>query len=96
MLLLWPEQMQASESNNKNAFKSIYEKHCVVCHGEQGDGKSRAQFGMDPSPRDFTTDEAWETLSRRRMISSVTHGRLGTGMVSFSNKLSNAEMAGGD
>ncbi|MCC6303323.1 MAG: c-type cytochrome [Gammaproteobacteria bacterium] len=65
----------------------LYQHHCAACHGEHGDGKSRAQFGLDPPPRDFTTAEAWQELSRERMILSVTYGRPGTAMVGWGDRL---------
>lgn len=34
--------------------KVLYAKHCVGCHGEKGDGKGPAAYGLDPKPRDFT------------------------------------------
>lgn len=71
----------------------LYTKHCSICHGDNGDGNSRAKGGMDPQPRDFTTPEAAVELSRERMISSVTHGRPGTAMMAHKGRLSDAEIA---
>ena len=34
--------------------KRVYEKYCVGCHGEKGDGKGPAARFLDPKPRDFT------------------------------------------
>ena len=75
-------------------FEQQYKNDCSVCHGERGDGKSRAQYGLDPPPRDFTTRAAQEELSRERMITSVTYGRPGTAMVGWGKRLSAAEIAG--
>ncbi|MGE0372469.1 MAG: cytochrome c [Gammaproteobacteria bacterium] len=72
----------------------LYQHNCAACHGEHGDGKSRAQFGLDPPPRDFTAAAAWQELSRERMILSVTHGRPGTAMVGWGGRLSEGEIAG--
>lgn len=72
----------------------LYERHCAACHGENGDGRSRAQFGLDPPPRDFTTAQAWRELSRERMIVSVTHGRPGTAMAGWGSRLSEEQIAG--
>ncbi len=73
---------------------ALYQRHCAVCHGERGDGRSRAQFGLNPPPRDFTTAESWYELSRERMITSVKYGRPGTAMVGWGKRLSDAEIAG--
>lgn len=32
-----------------------YMNYCRACHGDAGDGKGPASFGLRPSPRDFTT-----------------------------------------
>lgn len=71
----------------------LYTKHCSICHGDNGDGNSRAKGGMNPPPRDFTTPEAAEELSRERMISSVTYGRPGTAMMAHKGRLSELEIA---
>lgn len=73
---------------------ALYQRHCAVCHGERGDGQSRAQFGLNPPPRNFTTAEAWYELSRERMITSVKYGRPGTAMVAWGKRLSDAEIEG--
>ena len=72
----------------------VYHEHCVVCHGEKGDGQSRVRDSLDPPPRDFTSPEARAQLSRERMIRSVTEGRPGTAMVAFGAKLSSETIAG--
>lgn len=71
----------------------LYQHNCAACHGETGDGKSRAQYGLNPPPRDFTAAAAWQELSRERMILSVTHGRPGTAMVGWGGRLSDGEIA---
>jgi mono/diheme cytochrome c family protein len=35
--------------------KAIYERFCVSCHGDQGDGHGYATEWLDPTPRDFTS-----------------------------------------
>ncbi len=89
----WPGGVVAAE---KETFRpdgaALYQKHCAVCHGERGDGRTRARRGLDPPPRDFTTARAREELSRERMIASVTHGRPGTAMMPFAGRLSAAEI----
>jgi mono/diheme cytochrome c family protein len=67
--------------------KQLYNKFCSVCHGDKGDGDSRAAGSFDPRPRNFTAPEAATELSRERMIRSVTNGRPGTAMVGHAKKL---------
>lgn len=65
----------------------LYSEHCAGCHGEQGDGMTRARRGLNPPPRDFTSALAKTELTRSRMIQSVTHGRPNTAMMAFSERL---------
>ena len=65
----------------------IFKDYCSVCHGERGNGSSRAQGGLFPKPRNFTTIEASKELSRSRMIFSVTYGRPNTAMSAWGRRL---------
>jgi cbb3-type cytochrome c oxidase subunit III len=72
----------------------IFHNYCSVCHGDKGDGQTRAKNGLVPPPRNYTTPEAAVELSRERMISSVTHGRPGTAMIAWGSELSDKEIEG--
>ncbi len=74
-------------ASGKKDVAALYLKNCSICHGDKGDANTRAQSGMFPKPRDFTTAEAAIELTRERMIKSVTEGRPGTAMVSHKKKL---------
>jgi len=76
------------------AAGKIYSENCAVCHGDHGDGKSRARYGLEPPPRDFTSPGAAAELNRQRMINSVVAGRKGTAMVAWHGRLSMAEIEG--
>lgn len=34
--------------------KAVYDRYCMSCHGEQGDGRGYSARWLDPRPRDFT------------------------------------------
>lgn len=72
---------------------AIYKQYCAVCHGERGDGQTRARRGLNPPPRDFTTPLARAELTRERMLTAVTHGRPGTAMMAFDRRLNEAEIS---
>lgn len=72
---------------------AVYVEHCQVCHGDKGDGNTRVRRGLTPPPRDFTSARARQELSRERMINSIAHGRPGTAMVGFGQRLSEEEIA---
>ncbi|MBI3773733.1 MAG: c-type cytochrome [Gammaproteobacteria bacterium] len=83
-----PAAVSASEA------EQIFRQNCAVCHGDKGDGQSRARFGLNPPPRDFTSPQAAAELTRARMIASVTHGRKGTAMVGWQGRLSQNQIEG--
>ncbi len=78
---------------DKKDIAALYLKNCSICHGDEGDANTRAQSGMYPVPRDFTTTEAAIELTRERMIQAVTDGRPGTTMVAHKKRLSEQEIA---
>lgn len=86
--------MPSAELSQAAEYAPLYRQNCSACHGDKGDGKSRAQNGLRPPPRNFTTAAAWQELSRERMITSVTFGRPGTAMVGWQGRLSEAQIAG--
>lgn len=70
----------------------IFHNYCSVCHGDKGDGQTRARNGLVPPPRNYTTPEAAVELTRERMIYSVTNGRPGTAMIAWGHELSGKEI----
>ena len=40
-------------SGEASAGLQLYQRHCAVCHGDQGDGKGTAAYLLSPVPRDF-------------------------------------------
>ena len=85
--------MLASASADSSRGRAVYSKNCSVCHGEKGDGRSRAQNSLNPPPRDFTSPASKTELSQQRMITSVTYGRPETAMAGFKNQLSSADIS---
>jgi mono/diheme cytochrome c family protein len=71
---------------------ALYHNYCSVCHGDQGDGQSRAQGSLKPPPRDFTTPQALQELTRDRMLAAVKGGVPGTAMVAWKTQLSDAQI----
>jgi len=72
---------------------ALYHNYCSVCHGDQGDGQSRAQGSLKPPPRDFTTPQAMQELTRDRMLAAVKGGVPGTAMVAWKTQLNDAQIA---
>lgn len=72
----------------------IFRHYCSVCHGDKGDGQSRARNSFAVPPRNYTTPEAAIELTRERMIHSVTNGRPGTAMIAWRTELTPTEIEG--
>jgi mono/diheme cytochrome c family protein len=71
---------------------SLYHKFCSVCHGDKGDGRSRAQNSFVRPPRDFTkTPES--VMPRQYMIDIVKNGKSGTAMVGWKTQLNEEQIA---
>ncbi|MDP3841718.1 MAG: c-type cytochrome [Oxalobacteraceae bacterium] len=85
--------MPASASSDSSRGRIVYSKNCSVCHGEKGDGRSRAQASLNPPPRDFTAPAARAELTQQRMITSVTFGRPDTAMAGFKTQLSKEDIS---
>lgn len=67
----------------------LYHNYCSVCHGDRGDGRSRASNSLVPPPRDFTTAT---NLTRETMIAVVTNGKPGTAMTGWTSQLTEKEI----
>ena len=72
---------------------ALYHNYCSVCHGDKGDGKSRAAGSLSTIPRDFTSAEARRVLTRESIAAVIALGRPGTAMVAWRTKLSDKDIA---
>jgi DMSO reductase family type II enzyme heme b subunit len=69
-----------------NAGKAVYERKCLLCHGEKGDGKGPAAELLRPAPRDFSSGiykirtTANKIPADKDVFDLVTHGMPGTSM----------------
>ncbi len=71
----------------------LYRSYCSVCHGDKGDGKSRAAGALSTVPRNFTSADSKRELSRERIVAAIAAGRPGTAMVSYRTQLSDSDIA---
>ncbi len=91
----WPRDTIAADSPKAGdtiRADLLYHNYCSVCHGDRGDGRSRAQSSLVPPPKDFTTVQAIAELTRERMIAATAAGKPGTAMVGWSTQLRPAEI----
>lgn len=67
---------------------AIYHNYCSVCHGDRGNGDSRAVNSLNPPPRDFTA----YALPHDYMVQIVAKGKAGTAMVGWDTQLTAPEI----
>ncbi|MBF0382953.1 MAG: c-type cytochrome [Magnetococcales bacterium] len=79
------------KKTNHEIGRKIYNFRCYYCHGYSGDAATLATTFLDPKPMDFTKADQDE-LTLERIISAITDGREGTGMVSFTSVLNPEEI----
>ena len=73
------------------AGRTLYQFYCYQCHGYAGNARTLASTFLDPPPRDFRSADP-EQLSQDAMVNAITHGKPGTAMVSFANRLSPSDI----
>ena len=56
---------------------------CVMCHGEQGDGKGLMGAALIPSPRNFTCGAMMKDIPDGQLLWVIKNGSPGTGMMAF-------------
>jgi len=71
----------------------LYHNYCSVCHGDAGDGRSRARGSLIPPPADFTSARLQGKLTREYMSAIVRDGKPGTAMVGWKTQLNEHEIA---
>ena len=80
----------ATETDSTNGA-DLYHDYCSVCHGDKGDGHSRAKKGLSTPPRDFTIPGLDKVISRDQMIDVVLKGRPETAMAGWGTRLSRTQ-----
>lgn len=56
---------------------------CVMCHGEQGDGKGLMGAALVPPPRNFTCGMMMGEIPDGQLFWIIKNGSPGTGMMAF-------------
>ena len=82
----------ATNSAGKSRPEALYHNYCSVCHGDRGDGQSRARNSLTPPPRDFTAPQL--QLTREHMIAVTRDCKPGTAMVGWKTQLTDADITG--
>jgi mono/diheme cytochrome c family protein len=98
MLLLVAGGARAQDVADATRGKVVYERYCVLCHGEKGDGKGHFSEDTTPVPRDFRQGTfKWRSTPSGSLPTDadlervLVTGLYGTSMSSFSTTLSHAQ-----
>jgi mono/diheme cytochrome c family protein len=84
--------MMSVSSKDASRGRQVYAEYCSVCHGDSGAGAVWAMAGLSPPPMNFTRPEFKYSLSRERMVQSVTFGRVETAMTGWSDRLNASDI----
>jgi mono/diheme cytochrome c family protein len=93
LALAWnPAGAAPAQAHRDSSPALLYHNYCSVCHGDKGDGQSRARQSLNPPPKDFTSPAVGRSLTRERMLEVVANGAPGTAMVGWKTQLSPRQM----
>lgn len=82
----------APTQRGKQDAAALYHNYCSVCHGDRGDGRSRATASLSTPPRNFAAPEMAPYLTVDRMFEVIRNGRPGTAMVGWKRQLADEQI----
>jgi len=84
-----PSSSMASTPELLAEGQRAYDKHCLACHGEAGDGQGEAAYLLYPKPRDFTRGQyrlvsSWDGIpTDEDLFRTISRGMPGSAMPSW-------------
>ena len=79
-----PASASAIQAGKELFLRTAQPVACVMCHGEQGDGKGVMGTALVPPPRNFTCGAMMKDIPDGQLFWVIKNGSQGTGMMSFS------------
>jgi len=73
--------------------KALYERHCAVCHGADGQADTPVGRLLKPRPRNLADPVEMARLDIDRLYRSIKEGRPGTAMAGWKEQLTEPEIA---
>jgi mono/diheme cytochrome c family protein len=73
----------AIQAGKELFLKAAQPVACVMCHGEQGDGKGLMGAALVPPPRNFTCGTMMREIPDGQLFWIIKNGSSGTGMMAF-------------
>jgi len=78
-----PASARAIQAGKTLYLKTAQPVACVMCHGEQGDGKGIMGAALVPPPRNFTCGSMMKDIPDGQLFWIIKNGSPGTGMMPF-------------
>jgi mono/diheme cytochrome c family protein len=78
-----PSSAGSIQAGKELFLKTAQPVACVMCHGEQGDGKGLMGAALVPPPRNFTCGTMMKEIPDGQLFWIIKNGSPGTGMMSF-------------
>ncbi len=63
--------------------KKVYQRYCVGCHGDTGQGDGFNSFNLDPHPRDLSDPRFQKTKTDADLADAIRRGGAGVGLSSL-------------
>jgi len=60
--------------------KSLMADRCVVCHGDNGDGKGPGASSLDPQPKDFHNRKWQKSVNDKTLAKAIVSGGPAVGL----------------
>lgn len=92
LALAWVHAAAAPATAAGGDAAVLFHNYCSVCHGDKGDGRSRATGALSTRPRDFTSEASRRELDPSRIAAAIAGGVPGTAMVAWRSQLSEADI----
>ncbi|WP_239249738.1 c-type cytochrome [Candidatus Nitrotoga sp. M5] len=78
-----PMSADVTKAGETLFLKTAKPANCAICHGEQGDGKSKMSTSSVPPPRNFTCNSMMKDIPDGQLFWIIKNGSHGAPMISF-------------
>ena len=94
MGLAWatPLAAQSPHASAHERGKALYERHCAVCHGNDGQANTPVGQLLKPHPRNFADPIEMARVTVDRMYRTIKEGKPGTAMAAWKQILTETEI----